>query len=98
MYIMSTNLKKPGTLLPVTALAGYGTVALERCWKTLTMNRPRRRTDAVGIFPDRGSIIRLVGAAMAEQHDEWAEMRRYIGINVLARSRISIIPGDTGCW
>lgn len=47
----------------------------------------RHRTDVAGIFPDRGSIIRLVRAMLAEQHDKLIEGRRYLGLDVLARSR-----------
>ncbi len=46
----------------------------------------------MGIFPDRNSAIRLIGAVLAEQHDDWAEGRRYLGLDVLARSRIASIP------
>ena len=46
----------------------------------------------VGIFPDRNAIIRPVGAAPAEQHDERAEGRRYLRLYVLARAQA---PGIT---
>ena len=90
------------------AFASFPQRHWRQIWSTNPLERVnkeiKRRTDVVGVFPNPAALLRLAGAVLVEQHDEWeAGDRRYfsessmlelktMGLTATALEEVTILP------